>query len=93
MGEQYEIDMFDGDVKCDIYHFKLDGDRMNLLLNGMLEDKVANDFSEVQDSIFAQFPGIITDLKVGPDGYLYVLLYQLRDQKGGGLFRIVPSNL
>jgi glucose/arabinose dehydrogenase len=92
MGKQYENDMFVGDVRGEIYHFKLDRDRMNLLLNGMLEDKVANDFSEVEDSIFAQFPGIITDLKVGPDGYLYVLLYQQSDQELGGLFRIVPSN-
>jgi aldose sugar dehydrogenase len=93
MGQQYENDMFVGDVRGEIYHFKLDRDRMNLLLNDMLEDKVANDFSEVENSIFAQFPGIITDLKVGPDGYLYVLLYQQSDQERGGLFRIVPSNM
>jgi glucose/arabinose dehydrogenase len=92
MGEQYENDMFVGDARGEIYHFKLDRERMNLLLNGMLEDRVANDFSEVEDSIFAQFPGIITDLKVGPDGYLYILLYQQLDQERGGLFRIVPPN-
>jgi glucose/arabinose dehydrogenase len=92
MGEQYENEMFVGDVRGNIYHFKLDKDRSNLLLNGRLEDKVANDFSEVEDSIFARFPGIITDLKVGPDGYLYVLLFQQGSQEKGGLFRIVPSN-
>jgi hypothetical protein len=58
----------------------------------MLEDKVANDFSEVEDSIFAEFLGIITDLKVGPDGFLYVLLFQQGSQENGGLFRLVPSN-
>jgi glucose/arabinose dehydrogenase len=92
MGEQYENDMFVGNVRGDIYHFKLGMDRTNLLLSGMLEDKVADDFSEVEDSIFAEFPGVITDLKVGSDGYLYVLLFQQGSQENGGLFRIVPSN-
>ena len=87
MGEQYENDMFVGDVRGNIYHFKLDEDRTNLLLNGGLADKVANDFSEVEDLIFAEFPGIIADLKVGPDGYLYVLVFQ---QINGELYRIVP---
>jgi glucose/arabinose dehydrogenase len=92
MGEKYENDMFVGDVRGNIYHFKLDKDRTNLFLNGMLEDKVASDFSEVEDSIFAKFQGVITDLKVGPDGYLYVLLFQQESQENGGLFRIIPSN-
>jgi glucose/arabinose dehydrogenase len=92
MGEQYENDMFVADVRGDIYNFKLDRDRTKLLLTGLLKDKLANDFSEVEDSIFAEFPGVITDLKVGPDGYLYVLLFQQGSQEYGGLFRIVPSN-
>ena len=64
-----------------IYHFKLDNDRMKLILNGPLADEVADDFSEIEDLIFAEFPGVITDLKVGPDGYLYVLLFQQRVKK------------
>jgi glucose/arabinose dehydrogenase len=87
MGSQYENEMFVGNVRGVIYHFKLDNDRINLVLTGELVDKVADDSSEVEDLVFAEFPGIITDLKVGPDGYLYVLLFQQ-----GELFRIVPSN-
>ena len=48
-------------------------------------------FTEIEDIIFGEFPGIITDLKVGPDGYLYVLLFQQGGQENGELFRIVPS--
>jgi aldose sugar dehydrogenase len=88
LGEQYENDMFVADVRGTIYDFKLDEDRMNLLLNGPLADKVADDSSEVEDLVFAEFPGIITDLKVGPDGYLYVLVFR---QENGELYRIVPS--
>lgn len=88
LGEQYENDMFVADVRGAIYNFKLEEDRMNLLLNGVLADKVADDSSEVEDLVFAEFPGVITDLKVGPDGYLYVLVFR---QENGELYRIVPS--
>jgi aldose sugar dehydrogenase len=86
-GEQYANDMLVGDVRGNIYHFKLDHDRTKLLLEGPLVDQVASDPSEIEDLIFAKFPGVITDLKVGPDGYLYVLLYD-----SGELLRIVPTS-
>jgi aldose sugar dehydrogenase len=91
-GEQYKDGVFVGDVRGNIYHFNVDKDRTDLLLNGPLADEVANDFSEIEDLIFARFPGVITDMKVGPDGYLYVLLYQVLGQEDGELYRIVPSN-
>jgi aldose sugar dehydrogenase len=89
LGNQYENDLFVGDVRGTIYHFQLNEDRMSLLLNGVLADKVADASSEVEDLIFAEFPGIITDLKVGPDGYLYVLVFR---QENGELFRVAPSS-
>jgi aldose sugar dehydrogenase len=93
IGKQFENEMFVGDVRGIIYHFKLDKDRMKLDLNGPLEDGVADNSSEVEDLIFAEFPGVISDLKVGPDGYLYVLLFQQRGQEIGELYRIVPSSM
>jgi aldose sugar dehydrogenase len=89
LGKQYENEMFVGDVHGNIYHFTLDRDRIKLILNGLLADEVADDFSELEELIFAEFPGIITDLKVGPDGYLYVLVYR---EENGELFRISTSN-
>jgi aldose sugar dehydrogenase len=91
-GEQYKDGVFVGDVRGNIYHFNVDKDRTDLILNGPLADEVANDFSEIEDLIFARFPGVITDMKVGPDGYLYILLYQVLGQEDGELYRIVPSN-
>ena len=91
-GEQYKDGVFVGDVRGNIYHFNVDKDRTDLLLNGPLADEVANDFSEIEDLIFARFPGVVTDMKVGPDGYLYILLYQVLGQEDGELYRIVPSN-
>jgi aldose sugar dehydrogenase len=88
LGKQYENDMFVADVLySNIYDFKLNQSRTGLLLNGTLDDKVANTPAEDQPLIFAHGFGGITDIQVGPDGYLYVLSYT-----GGAIYRIVPSS-
>jgi glucose/arabinose dehydrogenase len=74
LGEKYENDMFVGDFnKGKIYDFKLNGSRTGLSLDGALEDRIANTSKELQRNILGERFGGITDLKVGPDGYLYVL--------------------
>jgi aldose sugar dehydrogenase len=88
LGKQYENDLFVADINYgNIYHFKLDPNRTGLLLDGPLADKVA-DKGEDQQVIFAHGFGGITDLEVGPDGYLYVLTF---DKVDGTIFRIVPK--
>jgi hypothetical protein len=50
--------------------------RTDLILDGLLADKVAHTDSELEEHasvIFAEGFGGITDLEVGPDGYLYVV--------------------
>ena len=37
-----------------------------------LEDKIANTIGEMKDAIFANGFGRITDLEIGPDGYMYL---------------------
>ena len=80
LGEKYENDMFVGDFHNGyLYHFDLNKKRTGLVLNGSLADKVANNPNELQKGgiIFGKRFGGITDIQVGPDGYLYVLsLYQ-----------------
>jgi hypothetical protein len=52
-------------------------DRMRLRLDLPLQDKIANNLEETRNVIFGEGFGGITDLEVGPDGYLYGLsLYQ-----------------
>jgi glucose/arabinose dehydrogenase len=90
LGKQYENDMFVGDINYgNLYHFKLDQQRTGLLLDngGPLADKVANK-EEDQQIVFASGFGGITDIEVGPDGYLYVLAF---DKVDGAIYRIVPS--
>jgi aldose sugar dehydrogenase len=56
-----------------IYHFDLNENRTSLILQGALKDKVANSFEKSKSVIFANGFGRIIDMKIGADGYLYVL--------------------
>jgi aldose sugar dehydrogenase len=87
LGSQYQNDMFVGDVNTgNLYYFKLNQNRDGLVLSGPLADKVANSLDELKSVIFGKGFGTITDLQVGPDGYLYVLAID------GTIYRIVPSS-
>ena len=80
--------MFVGDIKNgNLYHFDLNQQRNGLLLNGPLADKVASK-DEINQAIFAQGFGGITDIEVGPDGYLYILTFGEED---GTIYKIVPT--
>ena len=84
LGIQYENDIFVGDIsKGNLYHFDLNEDRTQLVLEGPLADKVADADDENEGVIFGQGFGAITDIEVGPDGYLYVVGIQ------GTIYRIV----
>ncbi len=89
LGEQYKNDILVGDVKDgNIYHFKLNTDRNGFLLNGTLADKVSSGEDTTEQLEFAHGFGIITDLEIGPDGNLYVLVF---DSEDGRIYKIVPT--
>jgi glucose/arabinose dehydrogenase len=103
LGTQYENHLFVGDFNYgNLYDFKLNEDRTGLLLDGPLSDKVANAPNETKGVIFGQgFGGAtalyikkhkdfggITDIELGPDGYLYILTFR---QTQGTIYRIVPK--
>jgi glucose/arabinose dehydrogenase len=78
--------MFVGDVNTgNLYNFKLNEDRTGLLLSGPLEGKVADNLEDLKSVIFGHGFGTITDIKVGPDGFLYALTFD------GTIYRIVPA--
>ncbi len=55
MGKQYENDIFVGDIdKGNIYHFYLNEDRTELILEGSLADKLADTNDENEGIIFGQ---------------------------------------
>jgi glucose/arabinose dehydrogenase len=95
LGKKYENDIFVADVSYGrIYHFKLNQNRTELLLQDLLIDKVADNPKELNDVLFAKDFDVgrhrlnlgITDMEIGPDGYLYVLVYG-----EGKIYRIVPK--
>ncbi len=93
LGTQYQNNMFVGDINNGLlYRFVLNEARDDISFDSgytgntaLLADKEVNDPKENQPFIFGQGFGGITDIEVGPDGFLYVLSYT------GSLFRIEPS--
>jgi glucose/arabinose dehydrogenase len=74
LGGQYLNNLFvSGFHDGNIYRFNLDKARTGLLLDSSLQDRVANCKNETREIAFAEGFGGITDMKVGPDGYLYIL--------------------
>src|SRR5918996_197942 len=89
LGSDFENDIFIGTATGNLHHFDLQDGRNELALEGDLEDEVADDFEEGQSTIVASELGIITDLDVGPDGYLYGTSFD----RNGSIFRLYPTNI
>ncbi len=91
LGATYQNDLFVGDYNNgNLYHFDLNENRTQLVLGGGLADRALDPGDEVGDILFGTGFGGITDVKVGPDGYLYVLTFQ---DDGGSIYRIVPEDV
>ena len=91
LGEEYENDIFVGSVKNGVvYHFDLDNNRKSLSLTGDLSDSVLDRKDNARQIIFGENFGIVTDLQVGPDGYLYIVSGN-RGTDAGAIYRIVPN--
>ena len=93
LGSNYKNDMFVGSADGGrIFHFDLNDNRNGLVLKGNLTDKIAVNRTDFNDILFAEGLSIITDIKQGPDGYLYIVsgLKQSKTSKFGAVFRIVP---
>jgi len=90
LGSTYQNDLFVGDYNNgNLYHFDLNGNRTQLVLKGGLLDRALDSGDDVDDILLGTGFGGITDVKVGPDGYLYVLTFR-NDE--GSIFRIVPED-
>lgn len=88
LGTQYTNDIFVSDVHNGrIYHFELNKDRTEFVLPKSLESKLLSSLNapDMNEILFARGFGGITDLTVGPDGYLYVVSIGQ-----GKIFRILP---
>lgn len=89
LGTRYKNDIFVGDVHNGrIYHFKMNGERNDLVLPEVLGDRYIQNRVNfgTGDIVFGEGFGGITDLSVGPDGYLYIVSIGQ-----GKVFRILPQ--
>ena len=77
LGVDYQNDVFVGDINIgNLYHFKVNATRDGFEFTSLgLTDLVADSSGELQELILGTGFGGITDLKVGPDGLLYVLSF------------------
>jgi glucose/arabinose dehydrogenase len=92
LGKEYQGDMFVADASTGrIYQFELNDNRTGLSLAGELSNKIVEDVDDdLGNIVFAEgFQEVISDMKVGPDGYLYVLSGVRGDS--GKLYRILPN--
>jgi aldose sugar dehydrogenase len=92
-GDKYLNNLFVGDYNNgNIYFFEINKTRTGLEFNDAnqsgLSDRVVDNPKELAEITFGTGFGGITDIKTGPDGYLYIV--SIRD---GAIYRILPSNL
>lgn len=74
LGNEYQYDAFVGDVYGRLYHFELNEDRTGFIFKDeLLDDLVVDTQDESASIIFGKNLGVITDIKTGPDGFLYIL--------------------
>ena len=91
LGQQYVNDMIVGSAKKGtLFHFDLKPDRESLVLIGDLADLVYSKKEDSSKIVFGENFGVVTDLKVGPDGYLYVVSGSGGTGEGA-IYRIVPN--
>ena len=87
-GKDYENDVFVGSNIGYVFHFDLKSNRTELDLKGPLKDRIANNRTEeLPNNTFGKGFGSISDITVGPDGYLYIV-----SLGRGEIYRIIPSN-
>jgi len=86
--EKYKNSLFVGDCNFgNLYKFELNSDRTGFVFDDpALADKVINAGEEMDEIIFGTGFGCITDLEVGPDGFLYVV-----SLTHDAIYRITPK--
>ena len=89
IGPQYYNDIFVGAFSDGrLYHFDLNQNRTHVLLPSELSSKVLQNWNSTgfEDIVFGMGFGGISSMKIGPDGFLYVVSVE-----HGKVYRIMPT--
>jgi len=74
-------------INGNLYYFKLNAERSDFVFEGTgLQDGVLNNIDSMREIILGTGFGCITDLKFGPDGFLYIV--SISDE---AIYRITPT--
>lgn len=86
--ERYHDSVLVGDFLNGIlYEFKLNKDRTGFIFKDpSLTDLVANSNDSMNEIILGTGFGAITDIKIGPDGFIYIVSIE-----SGAIYRIIPK--
>jgi glucose/arabinose dehydrogenase len=95
-GPDYENHLLVADVGGRIYDLQLDSNRSSLIVSGKLSNRLVDTAGEMDEKILASNLGIISDLEIGPEGYLYVVSnsgkFSGPDDGSGSILRILPKD-
>ena len=85
LGAEYSNNAFVGDLGYgNLYRFELNDDRTDFNLDSPgLDDRVVDNDDELASILFGEDFAGVTDIKTGPDGFLYVLSFN-----DGAIYRI-----
>lgn len=92
LGDRYANNIFVGDINHgNLYFFTLNAARTGFIFDKNeqnLLDRVANGEKELSEIIIGTGFGGITDIKTGPDGFLYVLTFDQESHGEGKIYQI-----
>jgi glucose/arabinose dehydrogenase len=86
--EKYNNSLFVGDCNYgNLYKFELNENRDGFIFNTpALSDNVVNTNESMDEIVFGTDFGCITDIEMGPDGFLYIV-----SLSEGAIYRIIPK--
>ena len=83
LGKEYRNDLFVGDRNNgDLYHYDLNRNRTNIILNASLTDKANNSNGQPNANLLLTGLGGITNIMTGKDGYVYFTTIDNSTQPG-----------
>ena len=99
LGVKYKNNLFVGDYGTgSLYYFKINKERDGIEFSSSqkgLSDRVADNDKERSKVVLGTGFDIITDIKTGPDGYLYIASYSEYSKQHGDntsrIYRVIPA--